>query len=123
MFVALPAEDWLPGEEDFCALLLKSVYGTRDAAFNWTEAFTNALIGFGFVKSESSPCSFHKAARSIATVVHSDDVISDGSAKDQEWLRVHLAKKSEIKIEVLGPDGGTEEVQELCFLNRVIRWT
>ena len=32
VFVALPQEDKLAGEEDMCALLKRSLYGTRDAA-------------------------------------------------------------------------------------------
>ena len=123
VFVALPPEDRLPGEEDMCALLLKSLYGTRDAAFNWTEAYTNALIDIGFAKGESSPCSFYHSGRGIATVVHGDDFCSEGPAKDLEWLRLNLLKKFEIKTEVLGPDGAAGEVKELRFLNRVIRWT
>ena len=50
VFVVLPDEDRLPGEEGLCALLLKSLYGTRDAAYNWTEAYTKALIDLALPK-------------------------------------------------------------------------
>ena len=43
VYVALPWEDCNPGEEDMCGLLLKSLYGTRDAAANWAEAYTRVL--------------------------------------------------------------------------------
>ena len=43
VFVALPLEDKLLGEEQMCGMLLKSLYGTRDAAFNWTAAYTTVL--------------------------------------------------------------------------------
>ena len=49
VFVALPQEDKLAGKEDMCALLMRSLYGTRDAAYNWTQAYTTALcekLGF-----------------------------------------------------------------------------
>ena len=36
--MALPWEDRLPGEEDMCALLQKSLYGMRDAATNRADA-------------------------------------------------------------------------------------
>ena len=44
VFVALPPEDRGPGEEQMCGLLLKSLYGTRDAAFNWAAAYTEVLV-------------------------------------------------------------------------------
>ena len=51
MYVALPAEDILPGEEAMCGLLERSLYGTRDAAFNWTETYTKVLCeALGFEK-------------------------------------------------------------------------
>ena len=36
VYVELPPEDY---EENMCALLLKSLYGTRDAAQNWANAY------------------------------------------------------------------------------------
>ena len=122
VFVALPDEDRLAGEEGMCALLLKSLYGTRDAAFNWTQAYTAALAKLGFRKGESSPCSFRHDARDICTVVHGDDFISEGPAEELAWLRKGLEKEFEIKTEVLGPDAKAGEVSEVRFLNQAIRW-
>ena len=34
VFVQLPVEDWVEGDEHMCGLLLQSLYGTRDAAKN-----------------------------------------------------------------------------------------
>ena len=123
VFVALPDEDRLEGEEDQCALLLQSLYGTRDAAFNWTSAYTNALESIGFVKGASSPCSFRHEKKCINVVVHGDDFMSEGEAHNLKWFDVELSKHFELKTEVLGPDAAKGEVQELRFLNRVITWT
>ena len=120
--MALPPEDRLPGEEDQCALLLKSLYGTRDAAYNWTQAYTDVLNKLGFAKGESSPCSFWHKEKQIATIVHGDDFCSEGPAGSLSWLRTELAKSFEIKTEVLGPDADKGEVKELRFLNRVLTW-
>ena len=49
VFVALPLEDQGPGEEGMCALLERSLYGTRDAAYNWIQVYTTVLckkLGF-----------------------------------------------------------------------------
>ena len=122
VFVALPDEDRLPGEEGLCALLLKSLYGTRDAAYNWTEAYTKALIDLGFTKGESSPCNFYHKTRNICTVVHGDDFFSEGAAEELKWLNAGLSRAFQIKTEVLGPDGKNGEQLEIRFLNRIVQW-
>ena len=43
IYVALPAEDIRPGEEAMCGMLERSLYGTRDAVYNWTETYTKVL--------------------------------------------------------------------------------
>ena len=58
VYVDLPPERAQPG---ICAKLHKSLYGTRDAALNWAQAYSEVLEGMGFVRGQSSPCSFfHK---------------------------------------------------------------
>ena len=55
VYVELPPERAQPG---VCAKLHKSLYGTRDAALDWAQAYLEVLEGMGFVKGRSSPCSF-----------------------------------------------------------------
>ena len=104
-----------------CGMLKKSLYGTRDAASNWTDEYTRVLIDkLKFVKGESSPCSFHHPTRNIKVVVHGDDFVSEGKKSELIWFDTELKKSFELKTEVLGPDHG--EVRELRILNRVLRW-
>ena len=56
IFIELPPEEAEPG---MVGKLEKLLYGTRDAALNWAEAFTKVLISTGYRKGLSSPCSFH----------------------------------------------------------------
>ena len=44
VFVELPEED---AEEGMCGMLLKSMYGTRDAAQNWECSYVGAMIEMG----------------------------------------------------------------------------
>ena len=61
LYVALPEE---AGEgASMCGRLLKSLYGTRDAATNWSKAYTDVLINIGFEVGVSNPCLFKHAAR------------------------------------------------------------
>ena len=104
-----------------CALLHKSIYGTRDAATNWTDEYTRVLVDIlGFVKGESSPFSFHHVKRNIKVVVHGDDFVSEAKKSDFLWFDAALKKHFELKTDILGPDNG--EVRELRILNRVLRW-
>ena len=54
IFIQLPAEDAQPGT---VGKLENSLYGTRDAALNWSEAYTASLLEFGFEKGKANPCS------------------------------------------------------------------
>ena len=47
VYVKLPDEDY---DEGKCGLMNKSMYGTRDAAQNCEEEYTEFLLSFGFVQ-------------------------------------------------------------------------
>ena len=121
IYVKIPDEDRGPGEEGLCGILRKSLYGTRDAAFNWTEAYTRFLVEkLGFEKGITSPRSFYHRQRKIKVAVHGDVFVSEGFKKELIWTDKALGKEFSIKTEILGPDAG--EVKELRVLNRVIKW-
>ena len=54
IFIRIPDEDWAEGDEGKEAKLNLSLYGTRDAALNWTKAYTDFLPKIGFVKGLAS---------------------------------------------------------------------
>ena len=58
IFIEIPMEDWEPGDELKVAKLNFSVYGTRDAAQNWTEEYTKKLVDLGFAAGVATPCHF-----------------------------------------------------------------
>ena len=52
----------LPEEEagqGMCGELIMSMYGTRDAAQNWEQEYTDFVTGIGLKPSMSSPRVFH----------------------------------------------------------------
>ena len=55
VYVELPDEDW---EEGMCGKLLKSMYGTRDAAQNWGAAYSEFMKSIGFQQGKASSCVF-----------------------------------------------------------------
>ena len=56
VYVKLPEEE---AEEGMCAKLLKSMYGTRDAAQNWEEEYVRFMESIGFRRGIVSPCVFY----------------------------------------------------------------
>ena len=122
IFIEIPAEDREPGDEGFVGQLNLSLYGTRDAAKNWSKKFTEVMTGCGFVYGKTSPCNFYNADRQISVTVHGDDFTSTGRARDLEWLKTSLENAFEIKTELLGPDLNKHS-QEIRILNRVLTWS
>ena len=65
MYIEIPIEDFEPGGEHMVGRLNLSLYGTRDAAQNWTREYTAFLESIGFRSGLASPCNFfskHKKA-------------------------------------------------------------
>ena len=75
----LPPEDVGPGEEGLCGRLNFSMYGTRDAAANWSDEYTQRLIDIGFKAGKASPCDFNHPTRGMSVFVHGDDFLCSGS--------------------------------------------
>ena len=48
IYVIIPEEDRQPGDEDMVGQLNLSLYGTRDAALNWSEHYSKVLTGCCF---------------------------------------------------------------------------
>ena len=119
LFVKIPKEDWEKGDEKNVARLKLSLYGTRDAALNWTTTYTEFLVGLGFVKGKGCTCNFQHP-KGLMLTVHGDDFTSTGSTRDLAWLKVQFETKFEITAKVLGPEAGQE--REIRVLNRILRW-
>ena len=118
IYIELPPEDYEAGK---CGLLQKSLYGTRDAALNWTIAYTSALVDrMGFVQGKSTPCAFVNRELQVRTVVHGDDFVSEGPPAGLKKFEDMLKAEFEIKTEILGPE--KRHVQELKILNRIVTW-
>ena len=53
-----------------CVKLEMTMYGTRDAAQNWEEEYTEFMISTGFTRGKGSPCIFMHKERNIRAVIH-----------------------------------------------------
>ena len=120
-YVKLPPEDTLPGEENMCGRLNYSMHGTRDAAANWSEEYTEMLPSMGFTVGKATPCVFDHASRGLRAYVHGDDFVVVRQPSELKWMREKIEEKYELTVKTLGPD--KDQATEVRVLNRVLRWT
>ena len=70
VYVNLADED---SEEGMCSRLNQSMYGTRDAAQNWSMEYTRFMESIGSETGKASPCTFLNRNKELRCVVHGDD--------------------------------------------------
>jgi len=120
-YVDLPPE--CDGAGEWCALLLRHMYGTRKAADGWQEEYSSLLVSqLGFSQGLASTCVFVQPERNITCAVHGDDFTAAGPKQALDWFEKVLAEHYELKVGPrLGPGHG--DAKEATVLNRVVRWT
>ena len=104
LFVELPAEDARSGEKDIVGELVMSLYGTRDAAFNWECAYSAYLAKLGFSRGAASPCHFLHASRQLRILVHGDDFVVVGPNGEVDDFIKQMSDQYPCKSEKIGPD-------------------
>ena len=102
VYVKLPDEDRVPGDEQKCGKLKMSMYGTRDAALNWALEYADTLRMAGYVQGKGNPCLFHKSSIGVSIMVHGDGFIAVGPEEHLGEARRALEDKYKLKVEVLG---------------------
>ena len=98
VFVTIPAEDHQPGDEWRCARLVKSLYGTRDAASNWERLYTQVLEAVGFERGVASTCAFYHKDRRVHLTVHGDDFTAVMDDDQVEWFVGRMATEAFLKM-------------------------
>ena len=115
VFVTLPEGDKLEGH---CGLLLKSMYGTRDAANIWQRDYTELLLQHNFTRNTAWPSIFYHRDMDVRLLVHGDDFVVLADDPGQKFLKEVLQKKYELRVD--GSIGKGEQHQEFTVLNRVV---
>ena len=120
VYIQLPQEALLPGEEHMVGVLEKAMYGTRDAPLSWQRHLSEHLGRLGFACGKANPCILYHRERDIQLVYHVDDMLLAGDPKQLDWFVRCFSKAFECTMHRLGPD--KDEEQEISFLNRRINW-
>ena len=114
VFIQLPPEDPRHGEHDICGRLLKTMYGTLDAADRWAEHYSQILVAAGFIRGLASPCHFRHPGWGVNLMVHGDDFIIAARREGREKTLKILEDNFEIKCDVAGlVEGMSREIKVL----------
>ena len=101
-----------------CGLLLKTMYGTRDAAQNWEYEYRDFMEAERFIVGKSTPCAFRHPERKLRVVIHGDDFTVLARESELDWFWSEVQKRFECKHRGrLGP--GDKDMKEI----RIITWT
>ena len=86
-----------------------SLYGTRDAARNWSNTVEEHLCKIGFKQGKASGNVYHHRERELSTLVHGDDYVTVGPEDGARWLKEELEKVYKIKTSVVGGRCGLDK--------------
>ena len=117
IFVNLPEGDETPG---MCGLLLKTMYGTRDASSTWQKDYTSLLQKHGFKSGQAWPCIFLHEERSIRLLVHGDDFLVLADEEGHAFVDRVLRERYEFKCD--GHIGPGQSKQNMSVLNRMVTY-
>ena len=102
VFIRLPAEDPRAADPKMCGELLRSLYGTQDAAHNWENESATGLVEDGLRRGQASPCQYIDPLTGVRLLVHGDDFVAVGRCGDLDELEGLLRKRYECKVQRLG---------------------
>ena len=107
-------------DNNMCAKLRMSMYGTKAAAQNWQNKVHETMATLGFSIGKASPVLFCHPQRSLQCLVHGDDFVVTGEPVDLVWMGNELESKLEINTTILGDESGMSK--EVKILNRKLGW-
>ena len=116
LYIRLPEEDAQAG---FVGRLLRTLYGTRDAANAWDEFFNEAIVRREYEVGLSSPCLYYCAAEDSSGWRHGDDLVFEGP---DEWLdRLEEGLRSVMILQRRAKLGwGAADDKHVTILNRLV---
>ena len=114
MYVELCEEAKKTAEDNnMCAKLRMSMYGTKAAAQNWKKKVQETMAALGFSIGKASPVLFCHPQRSLKCLVHGDDFVVSREPVDLVWMTNELESKLEINTTILGVGQGIEGGEDI----------
>ena len=81
---------------------MMSMYGTRDAARNWSEEYSGTVTKEGYKRGIAIPCLFYSEKDNCSVMVHEDDFVAVGYKTATTKLKNILKNAYKVKSEILG---------------------
>ena len=95
-------------DDNMCAKLRMSMYGTKTAAQNWQKKVQETMATVGFSIGKASPVLFCQSERSLKSLVHEDDFVVSGEPVDLVWMRNESESKLAINTAILSGEPGCQ---------------
>ena len=107
--------------KDFCLLLQRSWYGTRDASQAFEFTVRDSFEKLEFNHGDYSVCVYRHKTKPLTCFVHGDDYVGLGERADLEQFYKDLQATFIVKHRgILGP--GTNDKKQMRILNRVVTY-
>ena len=119
MFVELPGEACT--DKNKVGLLVRSMYGCRDAGVNLEFVICRVMTAIGFVQSGASPCIYRHLRNSF---VYGYTETTLGYISNVKWFFTKLEEFWVVTNRgILGPSGYHDCVQSIRVSGRIVEWT
>ena len=120
MAIEMPPDEKVKGG-DLIGELLKSLYGTRKAAYTWEKKWQRVIVDSGFVIGTWSPAIVCCRERELCGFVHGDDFIITCDSMQLAWIEYRVNEGLILKRRaILGLDDGNNKT--VTVLNRLMTW-
>ena len=123
LWAKLPPEDPRSSDPDACGLLIRCLYGCRDAGQNFELLVRETMEGkMGFVCGVWCPCIYRSSDGKLLAYIYGDNFVLKCKRADNLEFYRELQKYMWVKLEgMLGPNKSAGDVQEVVCLNRIFR--
>jgi len=118
IYIELPSQDPYSGGE-WVGLLVKAMYGTRDAPLIWRATVDQFMKSRGFLTNSIQPGVYYHPIKKLRVMIHVDDFMVIGSTSETQWFEDQIKDVYEITCTTLGQKFSNE----VKYLNRTIRLT
>ena len=118
VFVQLLEEDPESQNPGVCGRLDRTMYGTLDAAEQWSLHYSKVLLQAGFRQGKASPCHFYHSLYQVRILVHGDDFVIVGRRAGRQYAEQVLGNAYDIKTDYAGLEAN--DPIELKVLGRVL---
>jgi hypothetical protein len=119
LYIELPEEDRLPGEEGMIGRLNRNMYGFRDASAGWFDDWQELLESDGFKIGAANPALFHNQEKKSRGAVHGDDFVVLAPKRFLDGLGDLLKSKYSVR-EAHRLGFGAHCAREAQILNRIV---